>query len=249
MYIELYNHLNELKYRLYYILFNFILLFTTSYLYYFELFYILVKPLIITLQNISIPEFIFTNINELFNSIFFFNLFITFNCSLPFIFFQLTLFALPGLYKFELKKLLNKNLFILFFIYFSQYIFYKYIIKIFCFFFLSYKKDLPTSFFILKFNAKINEYLTFLIKISLIYYLSIFIPFLIIYLFYTQILTIHFINKYKKILYFILLIFYSTITPPDLITLCFFIIPIIFSIEIFLFYFIFKKLITGKDRI
>ena len=240
--LEYQKHLLELKYRIIYIIFAFIFTFTIINNYNTEILYTLITPILYlikknNIENLTLFKIIFTDIAELFFTLLKINIICSIYFILPFIIFQLYLFFIPGLYKFEKTRFINILFLILTFIYSNIYLIYKKILPLFIMFFLSYQP----KYLNIQLNAKISEYLFFFININIIYFISCLIPLLLIYCLNNKLIKLNYILYYKKLFYFIMLIIYAFITPPDFFSLIIFTCPIILILESYLFFLLLKK--------
>src|SRR5271168_3176503 len=103
MRLNLFNHILEIAWRLYYILWTIFFSFISCLIFFQELSYLLTKPLL-NLIILESNSFIYTHMTEIFFTWLNNSFFISLLCSLPVIYIHIWLFIIPGLYEFERKK-------------------------------------------------------------------------------------------------------------------------------------------------
>jgi len=182
-------------------------------------------------------RFIFTSLIEIFFTYIKFSAIIAFLISLPFIFFQIWLFLIPGLYKYERKSL---NIFIIFIILIfliSVSIIYFLILPNIWKFFLLFEQN--NTLFPLHFEAKINDYLFIMLSIVFNIVLCFQVPSILLLLTYFKIFDIKFLINKKKLFYLILLIIGTIISSPDIISQLFIIsfLWVLYEFSILILYF------------
>lgn len=236
------NNFYELKLRFYYIVITAVITFLTCYFFCDNILYILTNSIFKYMKS---QRFIYTNLIE----IFYINVKISFIITFIFLIFVLLIhfffYLYNGLYKFEqelFKKLLVYNNITILFILF---IFYYYIIPYAWTFFLYYENNL---LFPLHFEAKLTNYLNFLLSILL----NIFIIFQSIFLFISffiinKKINLNFLRK-RKFIYTIFLLLGTILTPPDVTSQIFFLIIFIIFYEIFLFIIIYYLKILDERQ-
>lgn len=201
-------HIKELKYRLFY--FSISWFFSIISIWQFK------QDIILYLININL---IFTNLTEAFYLYIYFTILIAFIFNLPILYFNIYYFILPGLYQYQVNKLIH--LVLLFWIYFIYNA--NYIIQILIQFFLIFESQYISLLWTFNHFIKFINYFNFII---------IFCLFFIIFLYFYN----HYIYNNRRLFYFTLAIFIAIITPPDIISLLFIFIPLFIISEILLYY-------------
>lgn len=219
----------ELKLRVFYILFTFLITFITCYFYCDNILYLLTNSIFKYMKS---QRFIYTNLIEMFYINIKISLIIAIICLIFILIIHFYLYFFNALYKYEqnlFKKLvIYNNIIILCIIS----IFYYYIIPYAWTFFLYYENNL---LFPLHFEAKLTNYLNFLLTILInifIIFQSIFI--IISLLILNNKINLNFLRK-RKFIYTIFLLLGTLLTPPDVASQLLFLIIFIIFYEIFLF--------------
>jgi sec-independent protein translocase protein TatC len=234
-------HLKEFKFRFFYLIITW--LFLVPVLYYFgdPLLFLLIRPKTIFFKNNAQTYFIFTNITEAFQTYLELALyFSTFLC-FPIFIYHLFLFIIPGLYNYE-KKIIKQfiNIGVLTYIICILFIYYI-IIPISWEFFSSFELNSTENLFNLYFETKLNEYLSYIMKIFFIFGLLFqFCLFFCIYLTVNKTTYIFLVNK-RRYIYLICFFLAALITPPDFFSQLLIGIPLIILYELHIFWLIYKK--------
>lgn len=227
------NHFYVLSIRLIYVLIAIIFTFISTYYYSDALIYIFIKPFLIQMYA---HRFIFTSLLEIFLTYLKFSFLISIVLSFPVLIIQFWFFLIPGLYKYEKKKITLIFTIIFFFFFLSILITYFLILPSIWNFFLSFENK--NFYFPLHFEAKINDYLFFMFSILFNVIICFQIPPLIIILLYLNILKQQFLIKNKKFFYLLLLLLGTLLSSPEIISqiilILFFL--IFYEIGIFLLY-------------
>jgi sec-independent protein translocase protein TatC len=212
-------HTYEIKFRFLYSILNYIL--NSSILWYFHT----------KLIGYLIPfHLIFTSITEAFYASIQFTIIMSFFYTIPFLYWQVYEFILPGLYEHERDDWIHWKT-ILIMVSFIILIFKEVILLIIQFFTQFQSEYLTLTLTFTHFISFINQTFFILIVIFII-------PLLIKYL------RKYFIRKFN---YFICLILLAFVTPPDVVSLLFTFIPIFLLTEIILFYYIVKDNILNNS--
>ena len=229
-----YLYLNELKLRFLYCCLTIIISSIICYIYSDQIIYILTNNL---LSNMKSHRFIFTTLTEIFFTYIKFSIITGVLISWPFIIFQIWLFLLPGLYKFE-KLILDFFILIslisfIFSIIINYYIILPNILK----FFLNFENN--NNFFPLHFEAKLENYLLFTLKLFANIILCFQFPFIICILLFFNVISYKFFINNRKIFYIIFLFLSAIIAPPDVYSqlLIFFLLSILYELILYLFIF------------
>jgi len=243
MTIPFFYHLKEFKYRLLYITLTWTLLVPVLYYFGDQLLFLLIRPKLTFLNNSEQSYFIFTNITEAFQTYLELALyFSTFIC-LPVILYHVFIFLIPGLYQYE-KDFLKKSLNIGVVAYIIGTLFvYFIILPISWEFFSGFEINSNDSLFNLYFETKLNEYLSFIIKIFLVFsFIFQFCVICFIYLTLNKSTYKVLVNK-RRYAYLICFLLATLITPPDFFSQLLIGIPLIFLYEIYIFWLILIKTI------
>jgi sec-independent protein translocase protein TatC len=181
-----------------------------SYNYKDTLLYLSIKPSLF-LYKTNTFYFIYTDLSEPFYTYIQLVFLISNQILLFYFIYQIFMFITPGLYIFE-YNILNNTYIKTIIIYFSSTLFlYNFILPWSWKFFLKFQTDQKISFF---FEAKLNEYFTFIYTLN-----SIVLVFTIIILSLFLIETktkIFYFKHYKKIIYLTHFLIAAIITPPDI---------------------------------
>ena len=231
----------EFRNRLFYIIISWLFFFLVSLLYKESLLYILVKISLFQNQN-NLPYFIHTHLTEVFHTYIFLAFATSIYLSYPLITLHFFSFITPALYFFE-YKLFKKVIAICIFIWLlntvlTYYFFVPFLWDYFC----NFDSNILQSPLSLFFEAKLNEYVDFLVYIYILTSTSsqIFFSIYVFMLNYNP-FDILFINQSRKYLYLLIFIFASIITPPDVISQLIFAIPLLILSEIIIYIFLLKN--------
>jgi len=212
-----FRYVNEIKSRAICIIVSCCISSYMTYTYKAVLLYILIKPS----QNILSKQglyFIYTNLSELFYTYIDLVITVTAHSSGIFILFQIISFLKPGLYYSE-KKLINKYFIILIITWFiTIFATYKYIIPFSWTFFINIQDSIGDNKMDFFFEAKLNEYLSFVTSLFNILLLNLLLINILLTYVYEKKETIYYIKLFRKKIYFALFFIASIITPPDIIS-------------------------------
>lgn len=239
-----FKNIKELKLRLNYTIFSLILTFITCYIYINQIIYLLTYYL---LYNMNSHRFIFTKLTEVFYTYIQFASISSLLICFPFILFNLWLFFIPGLYKYEKFFFDFYFLFILFLFFSSFFISYNYIIPNILRFFLLFENN--NLYFSLHFEAKIQDYLIpiYILLFNLI--LCFQFPSLIILLLYFELITYNLLIENRKYFFIFFLFFSALIAPPDIYSQVFLTLIMLFIYELLLFLlFFFRNLFFVSQK-
>ena len=197
-------HWYELIYRFYYWLLSYII--SILIIWYYKI------NILFSIININL---IYTSLTEAFEEYIYFCLLIALLFNLPLLFIHYIYYIIPGLYLFEFKQFIKNTLkYSIFFIIFYYLLFYWLFDNI-----LNFFINFETNY--LNLNLKLKDFIKFFNKYILMFLILFILP------------SINFkLNNKRKFIYILLLILISFITPPDLLSLLIFILPIIILIEI-----------------
>ena len=237
----LFFYFNELKYRVLYSIFFFILILLVSLNFGKVLIKVLAIPLLkMNYQNLNFTYFIFTDMSELFFLYLELSVIISLLLLIPFLFLHLWLFLIPGLYNYEKSFLFFIFIGILSFSFIIIFSLYFFLIPFVWSFFLSFEIKEEGGFGVF-YEAHIKDYIFFLINILFLFLLGMLIPVIFIIFIYFKIIQVNILVNYRK--YFIILIFLISafITPPDVISQVAVSLPILLFYEFIIFYELLNK--------
>jgi len=217
--MTLLSHLNELRSRLMIVSFCFILNLGICYSFSESLFDFLISPLTHVLNTLHLERrLIYTHLSEAFVTYLKISAFFGFLMTIPVLFYQMARFTLPGLYRNE-KKIFLMVLFVfpLLFVLGALFAYY-FIFPTAYTFFLSFER-ITDHHIPIVLEAKLNEYLSFVMQLVLAFGLSFELPLLVIILTYSGILTRDALIKYWRLTVVMIFVISAVITPPDIISM------------------------------
>lgn len=212
-----FTYVNEIKNRILCIIISCLI---SSYIAYINktiLLFILIKPSLNVLNKQNL-YFIYTNLSELFYT--YINLVVTVTAHISgmYILFQLISFLKPGLYNSE-KEAINKYFIVVKITWFiTIFTTYKYIIPFSWDFFINIQNSIGDNQIDFFFEAKLNEYLSFVTSIFNILLVNLLLINVILTYIYEKKETIYYIKIFRKKIYFALFLLASIMTPPDVIS-------------------------------
>jgi sec-independent protein translocase protein TatC len=219
------QHLQELKRRTIYCLVSFVVCFIFSYCFSSNIFEILAAPLV---KISSSHRMIYTNLPEVFFTYLQLALYMALILSAPFILCNLYIFLAPGLYKKE-RRILLPYLFASVLLFILGAVFAYQFMPIAWEFFLSFETSTTIP---IKFEAKVSEYLAFIMQLIIAFGLSFQMPILLCVLTEVGIITPDFLKKGRKFAIVIIFIIAAIFTPPDVISQIALAIPLLILYEI-----------------
>jgi sec-independent protein translocase protein TatC len=228
---------NELKFRFFYCLSFFIVSFFFCFFFSKELIFIFVKPLLdINVKKINFSYFIFTEMSEVIYIYFYISIVVSFLITFFILLCHVWFFLIEGLYKFEKNLLIffiffNFNIYILYFL-----ILYYFFIPFFWVFFLNFELTSSNFIFGIYYEARINDYIFFMLNIFFIFILFLTLPIFLVCLLYFNILKIKTLIKYRRHFIIIVFIFGGVLTPPDVFSQFLIAIPTLFFYEFIIFF-------------
>lgn len=237
MNFDYHKYYREIKNRFILVSFGWVFCFSTCYHYKETILFLLVNTNNTFLNSTKQSYFIFTNVTEIFYVYFELIIFCSNQITLGLLFYQLSMFLSLGLYQFEFAKLkFAIKLFITTWLA-SSVLLLKIVIPFSWKFFLSFQETSANSqvlsFF---FEAKLNEYLEYLIRL---YYLCIVSCQFLVVLIVSLVNLSEKLKKtkiFRKLFYLIFIVFSTIITPPDVLSQIFIssILIIVYELLIFL---------------
>ena len=239
--IIIFNHLNEIKYRLIYVLFSYLLTILVLYNYSLEVFYFFIKPLVAN-HCTRIEQLIYTDLTEAFFTILKLVFFSSHIFILPIILYNIYYYSVAGLYKYE--RIICVKIITVFLLntFLLAFILYNYIVPLLWFFFLSFEQNINSELFQISFQGKINEYINLIIKLFLAFNLCLMIPLFIYIAIVKNYISVFFLIKYRIINIIFCFILGALLTPPDIFSQIIIAIPLCCIYE----YIIFIGIYTNK---
>ena len=221
------EHLVELRQRLIYALIGFFAAFALCYAYSEEIFQFLVQPLATLLQEKGHRRLIYTGLTEAFLTYIKVAAFSAAFLSFPVVASQLWMFIAPGLYRTERKVfvplLLATPLLFLIGAAFAYYVIFPAAYA----FFLSFETPGSTGQLPIQLEAKVNEYLSFVMRLIFAFGISFELPVLLTLLANVGIVTSQgLITKWRFAVVGIFIVA-ALITPPDMLSMIGLAIPLI----------------------
>ena len=237
-------HLVELRSRLIKTMIMITLLFVIFYLFADNIYNFLVQPYANAVEGEEGRRLIFTALHETFFTYIKVALFAALFISLPFLLIQLWIFVAPGLYKNEKNVvvpylLATPILFIL-----GSALVYYLIMPLAIKFFLSFESTGLSTSLPIQLEAKVNEYLSLVMKLIFAFGISFQLPVVLSLLARVGIVDSQFLRERRKYVVVIIFAAAALLTPPDPITQIGLAIPllILYELSIFSVKFIEKKI-------
>jgi sec-independent protein translocase protein TatC len=201
-----------------YILFAGILSLAFSYIYKYELFYLISKPFLL-----FSTQFLFFELTEGLYTMIHIVSVISFGVLIPYSIYQFWSFSIPSYYRFERKKI-RRFLWIFLFLFLIEFFFvYWFLFPKLCEFFLSFEIDslesqiekAPVS---IEFTPRIASYIKLTIQLFSFFLLLFQLPFIFVGFFAKNILTSYNLCASRKFVFFLCVFFSAFISPPDIIS-------------------------------
>ncbi len=244
------SHLAELRKRLIHSFIFLILFFVGCYIYAENLYGFLVEPYATAVKNDDTNRrLIFTALQETFLTYLKVSFFAAFFVTCPFILIQIWKFIAPGLYKHEKKAILPYLVLtpILFFL--GGMLVYYLIMPLAIKFFLSFESSGISTNLPIQLEAKVNEYLSLVMKLIFAFGISFQLPVVLSLLARIGLVDSNFLKNRRKYVIVIIFAAAALLTPPDPITQIGLAIPllILYELSIFSVKFIEKKDLNNND--
>ena len=244
------SHLTELRKRLIHSFIFLFIFFIICYLFAEYLYGFLVEPYANAVQHEnSNRRLIFTALQETFLTYLKVSFFTAFFITCPFILIQIWKFIAPGLYKHEKKAILPYLTLtpILFFL--GGILVYYLIMPLAIKFFLSFESTGINTNLPIQLEAKVNEYLSLVMKLIFAFGISFQLPVVLSLLARIGVVDSHFLKTRRKYVVVIIFAAAALLTPPDPITQIGLAIPllILYELSIFSVKFIEKKQLENSD--
>jgi len=234
------NHFYELRYRIYYYIISNIITTLVAYEYSTELIYLFARPLLINKTH-EVNQLIYTNITEAFFTFLNISLFSSIFLTIPILLYQVFFYLLPGLYEYEKENLSYIIYFMLIMILINLAIIYFLVLPIIWSFFLEFDNTMSQEVFKIKFEGKINEYITLVENLIISFAICSQIPVILIVLINFNLLNFNVLVKARSFMVITCLILGAMLSPPDVFSQVILAIPLYFSYEFGIFFAIFKK--------
>ena len=244
------SHLAELRKRLIHCFVFLLVFFVACYIYAEQLYGFLVDPFANAVKDDgSSRRLIFTALQETFLTYLKVSFFTAFFVTCPYILMQIWKFIAPGLYKHEKIAILPYLILtpILFFL--GGMLVYYLIMPLAIKFFLSFESTGLSTNLPIQLEAKVNEYLSLIMKLIFAFGISFQLPVVLSLLARVGVVDSEFLKKRRKYVIVIIFAFAALLTPPDPITQIGLAIPllILYELSIFSVKFIEKKKLKETD--
>ena len=227
------SHLTELRQRLIYSLVFLAILFIGCYIFSDRIYGFLVEPYANAVKNDGTDRrLIFTALQETFLTYLKVSFFAAFFATSPFILIQIWKFIAPGLYKHEKKAImpyliLTPILFLL-----GGMLVYYLIMPLAIKFFLSFESSGISTHLPIQLEAKVNEYLSLVMKLIFAFGLSFQLPIVLSLLARIGLIDAKFLKERRKYVVVIIFAMAAILTPPDPITQIGLAIPLLLLYEL-----------------
>ena len=244
------SHLAELRKRLIYSFIFLIIFFIACYFFAENLYGFLVEPYAQAVKDDETDRrLIFTALQETFITYLKISFFAAFFVTCPFILTQIWKFIAPGLYKHEKIAILPYLILtpVLFFL--GGILAYYLIMPLAIKFFLSFESTGLSTNLPIQLEAKVNEYLSLVMKLIFAFGISFQLPIVLSLLARVGIVDSEFLTKRRKYVVVIIFAAAALLTPPDPVTQIGLAIPllILYELSIFSVRFIEKKKLENSD--
>ena len=230
------SHLVELRQRLIYCFVSLFIIFAISYTFAENIYSFLVQPYANAVQSdIENRRLIFTALQEAFLTYLKVSFFVAIFFTSPVILMQVWKFIAPGLYKNEKKALLPYLLAtpVLFFL--GGLLVYYLVMPLAIKFFLSFETPSLSNSLPIQLEAKVNEYLSLIMKMIFAFGLSFQLPVILNLLAKIGVVDSKFLKDRRKYVIIIIFSFAALLTPPDPITQIGLAIPLLILYELSIF--------------
>ena len=230
------SHLVELRQRLIYCFVSLFIIFAISYTFAENIYSFLVQPYANAVQSdIENRRLIFTALQEAFLTYLKVSFFVAIFLTSPVILIQIWKFIAPGLYKNEKKALLPYLLAtpVLFFL--GGLLVYYLVMPLAIKFFLSFETPALSNSLPIQLEAKVNEYLSLIMKMIFAFGLSFQLPVVLNLLARIGVVDSKFLKDRRKYVIIIIFSFAALLTPPDPITQIGLAIPLLILYELSIF--------------
>ena len=230
------SHLVELRQRLIYCFVSLFIIFAISYTFAENIYSFLVQPYANAVQSdIENRRLIFTALQEAFLTYLKVSFFVAIFLTSPVILIQIWKFIAPGLYKNEKKALLPYMLATPVLFLLGGLLVYYLVMPLAIKFFLSFETPSLSNSLPIQLEAKVNEYLSLIMKMIFAFGLSFQLPVLLNLLARIGVVDSKFLKDRRKYVIVIIFSFAALLTPPDPITQIGLAIPLLILYELSIF--------------
>lgn len=222
------THLTELRSRLIYCVVIFMIVFCIAYKFSDDIFKFLVQPLSDLLaKKGESRRLIYTNLTEAFTTYLKVSAFTAFFVTFPYLALQIWRFSMPALYKKE-KFVFRSFLIATPFLFFSGALFAYYLIFPTAYdFFLSFESPGVNGAMPIQLEAKVNEYLNFVMRLILAFGICFELPVVLSLLAITKFVTSKMLLERWRIAVVVIFAIAAFITPPDIISMIGLAVPLV----------------------
>ena len=244
------SHLTELRKRLINSFIFLIIFFIGCYIFAENLYGFLVEPFAKAVRNDGTDRrLIFTALQETFLTYLKVSFFTAFFVTCPFILIQIWKFIAPGLYKHEKKAILPYLILTPLLFFLGGMLVYYLIMPLAIKFFLSFESSGISTNLPIQLEAKVNEYLSLVMKLIFAFGISFQLPIILSLLARIGIVDSDFLKSRRKYVIVIIFAMAALLTPPDPITQIGLAIPllILYELSIFSVKFIEKKNLNKEN--
>lgn len=225
------KYLQEIKYRIFFIIIAFITLFISCYSFSTEILIIFIKPLEGVLSK-KVISFIFTNMSDAFVTNIYISFLLSFVLCSPIFLAHCLFYLMPGLFLYERKQIIQLFLLSFFcFIYINILSYYLLLPSIWEFF-LKFQLEDPSNLIQIKFEGRINEYITLICHFLFFFNILFQFPILMYILIKFGVIKLEILVFLRKIIYFNFLVLSAMLSPPDILSQILIFIPIFIVYEI-----------------
>jgi len=230
------SHLVELRQRLIYCFVSLFIIFAISYTFAENIYSFLVQPYANAVQSdIENRRLIFTALQEAFLTYLKVSFFVAIFLTSPVILIQIWKFIAPGLYKNEKKALLPYMLATPVLFLLGGLLVYYLVMPLAIKFFLSFESPSLSNSLPIQLEAKVNEYLSLIMKMIFAFGLSFQLPVILNLLAKIGVVDSKFLKDRRKYVIIIIFSFAALLTPPDPITQIGLAIPLLILYELSIF--------------
>ena len=230
------SHLVELRSRLLNSLIFILILFIVSYIFAEQIYNFLVDPYANAVKDDSISRrLIFTALHETFITYIKVSFFAALFLGSPFLLIQIYKFIAPGLYKNEKKAILPYLIFTPILFLFGGFLVYYLVMPLAIQFFLSFETIGSNTTLPIQLEAKVNEYLSLIMRLIFAFGISFQLPILLNLLARVGVVNSEYLKTRRRYVIVILFALAAILTPPDPITQVGLAIPLLLLYELSIF--------------
>ena len=230
------SHLVELRSRLLNSLIFILILFIVSYIFAEQIYNFLVDPYANAVKDDSISRrLIFTALHETFITYIKVSFFAALFLGSPFLLIQIYKFIAPGLYKNEKKAILPYLIFTPILFLFGGFLVYYLVMPLAIQFFLSFETIGSNTTLPIQLEAKVNEYLSLIMRLIFAFGISFQLPILLNLLARVGVVNSEYLRTRRRYVIVIIFALAAILTPPDPITQVGLAIPLLLLYELSIF--------------